>query len=438
MFNSNERFLTADGNIPIPAEAGMPAGITYAGVADVLAGDYFSIYLVDLETDRFFEYSSDLSYKHLQIDQMGEDFFGLSRRNAEKALFPEDRDRFMAQFTREKVIGDIREKGQFQIVYRLLLDGEPVFISLRASTAGEKDSSHIIVRVSNVNADMAQINRSLTYSAIYKALTGNFLSIYYVDMNTDEYVELSSGDEYSPTSIENYGGSFFDAYREKACRLIHPDDKDAFLEKFTKENIKANLSGGDPYYLNFRQQIDSQWVYLQMKVSLLEEKIRGHIVVGISNIDEQKRREEEQIEAVRIASHDALTGMKNRNLYIAEKKRIDSSISEGNAEPFALAFCDMNDLKMINDTCGHAEGDEAIKQACRTICNIFKHSPVFRVGGDEFVVILRNTDYEKRDYLYKLLSALNYAQAVGRKVVIACGIAEFQPDRDRSVEDVEK
>jgi len=60
----------------------------------------------------------------------------------------------------------------------------------------------------------------------------------------------------------------------------------------------------------------------------------------------------------------------------------------GEAPEFGVIGCDVNGLKKINDTLGHKAGDEYICAACKMLCEYFKHSPVFRIGGDEFVVIL--------------------------------------------------
>ncbi len=57
--------------------------------------------------------------------------------------------------------------------------------------------------------------------------------------------------------------------------------------------------------------------------------------------------------------------------------------------------CDSNNLKQINDTRGHATGDEYIRASARLLCDIFVHSPVFRVGGDEFIVFLRGNVFQK-------------------------------------------
>ena len=86
--------------------------------------------------------------------------------------------------------------------------------------------------------------------------------------------------------------------------------------------------------------------------------------------------------------------------YFTEEERLDREIREGTAH-FAVAMIDMNNLKTINDTYGHEKGDEAILDLCNAICTAFKRSPVFRTGGDEFVVILEGYDLEHKDQLIR-------------------------------------
>ena len=62
---------------------------------------------------------------------------------------------------------------------------------------------------------------------------------------------------------------------------------------------------------------------------------------------------------------------------------------------------DMNGLKQLNDTYGHEKGNEAIRRTCSLICDVFKHSPVYRFGGDEFVVVIRERDYDDIEELVK-------------------------------------
>ena len=99
-----------------------------------------------------------------------------------------------------------------------------------------------------------------------------------------------------------------------------------------------------------------------------------------------------------LAKKDTLTGVRNKTAYDNEARRLDWKAADGQTD-FGLAMIDMNYLKRINDNCGHQQGNIAIKNLCKIICDIFKHSPVFRVGGDEFVVVLENSDLANIDKL---------------------------------------
>ena len=104
---------------------------------------------------------------------------------------------------------------------------------------------------------------------------------------------------------------------------------------------------------------------------------------------------------------------------------------------FALVVCDSNNLKLINDTYGHAAGDEYIKASAQILCDTFVHSPVFRVGGDEFVVFLRGSDYSSRkELMEKLRSKVLENRESGNGVFLASGMAEFNPETDTMVSEI--
>ncbi len=105
------------------------------------------------------------------------------------------------------------------------------------------------------------------------------------------------------------------------------------------------------------------------------------------------------------AYSDPLTHVKNKNAYELEKERLERQMQMGDAK-FALLMLDTNDLKEINDTYGHDHGDEYLLACCQLICRVFDHSPVFRIGGDEFLVLLENEDYEHREELVELFNRL--------------------------------
>ena len=84
--------------------------------------------------------------------------------------------------------------------------------------------------------------------------------------------------------------------------------------------------------------------------------------------------------------------------------------------------CDVNQLKRINDAYGHEKGDDFLVRNCQRLCQIYMHSPVYRIGGDEFLVYLTGQDYRGRDML---LSAAEAACAITPLTANAWECADF-------------
>ena len=150
----------------------------------------------------------------------------------------------------------------------------------------------------------------------------------------------------------------------------------------------------------------------------------------------EKKAAKERDEAQTIALTDPLTGVKSKHAFLFSEKKIDTSIEAGTADAFAVVVCDVNGLKVINDTLGHKAGDEYIRKASKMICDIFKHSPVFRTGGDEFVVILHERDYLIRKELVLALHDRSVEHINKKEVVISGGLSEYNPGVDKNFHDV--
>ncbi len=115
------------------------------------------------------------------------------------------------------------------------------------------------------------------------------------------------------------------------------------------------------------------------------------------------KHKDEQIDQLSIESHtDALTGVGNKAAYVRKIDELNRQMKGSDTE-FAIVMVDINRLKHINDDYGHRSGDVYIKGCCHMVCETFKHSPVFRIGGDEFTAILTGTDYEHRKELTEQL-----------------------------------
>lgn len=141
-----------------------------------------------------------------------------------------------------------------------------------------------------------------------------------------------------------------------------------------------------------------------------------------------------------LAYRDSLTGIKNSTAYAETIGKLNESINLDNPT-FGVLVADINNLKEANDRFGHDVGNELIIHAAKLLTDTFKTSVVYRIGGDEFAVILKDKDY---DNYHALLGVLDTACAedhitVGDTMIpvsMARGVAIFNPEIDRIYEDV--
>ncbi len=164
------------------------------------------------------------------------------------------------------------------------------------------------------------------------------------------------------------------------------------------------------------------------------------LAVLVNNYGIMRRKAEESEAALGIVRQkyttDPLTGVKSRHSFFDKESEINGEIALGICEPFALAVCDVSGLKYVNDTYGHKAGDEHIRNACHMICHLFSHSPVYRTGGDEFLVFLRGVDDENRLLLMKSLHSLCVAHIESGEAVVAGGLSDYREGQDKKMHDV--
>ncbi len=144
-----------------------------------------------------------------------------------------------------------------------------------------------------------------------------------------------------------------------------------------------------------------------------------------------------------LAYQDALTHVKNKAWYDKVRERINRDINSGRAR-FAIVMADLNNLKKVNDTFGHEHGNDYIFGACHELCVMYDHSPVFRIGGDEFVILLENRDYDNREVLFrKMKEVFDYTtndttRDAWERYSVAMGMAIYNVTTDNSMDDVFK
>ncbi len=147
------------------------------------------------------------------------------------------------------------------------------------------------------------------------------------------------------------------------------------------------------------------------------------------HISREKQQKQELGSTRKLAYTDSLTGIKNKRAFLEAQEEIQQSLGVGLINELGIIVCDLNSLKFVNDNQGHESGDNYIKQASKLICNVFKHSPVYRIGGDEFVVILRGVDYKNRETLLNDFDKLMYENIIKEGIVISTGLDVYSKEK---------
>ena len=217
--------------------------------------------------------------------------------------------------------------------------------------------------------------------------------------------------------------------------LSHCAEKFAYkTEDDRRNNIelleKVNIHTGD----------EIETVYEMLKnVTTDSYMATANLSLAINDILD---KDEQISEISKQAYQDSLTNVGSSSAFRRECEMLDEEIEEDMAK-FGLIIFDINNLKHVNDTCGHDRGNDYIKGCCKIICEHFKHSPVFRIGGDEFAVVLRSRDYAEREELLRAVEEefeIAYHNPDARpweRYSASAGIAVFTPG-DGSVHQVLK
>ena len=229
------------------------------------------------------------------------------------------------------------------------------------------------------------------------------------------------------------GITFEEFLREGVARgeFLQAGSSPVSQEAFVQKALRDHLNPGSPVQ---RKTSEGRWIQVR------EKKTRSGHVVGVRTDITNLKVAEERLRLQ--AETDALTGLVNRKVLL---RRLNSTLvaRRRDGDYGALAFLDLDNLKIINDIHGHDIGDSVIKTVAeRVSAMIDKSATLARVGGDEFALLWpRLTDeQEALTRCEDLLAALDRPMRVsGRSIAPRCsiGLALF-PDRDHGAKDILK
>ena len=410
----------------------------YGEISMALSSRYEVIYYIDTETNRYTEYSSSDKYAKLGVSKKGEDFFASAAVDINQFVDPADRERIQHIINKENLLQALQRSGAVSSTYQQLLDGRPQYVTMTV-VRPKNDANRIIIGIMNVDSqirrEQAARVESETYGQIVNALAKQYEVIYYVNLDNDHYQEFSASDKYARLKIGEVGENFFSDTQRNMKRDIYAEDYPIMAKAMEKQQFISDLEQTGSTSITYRLMLEGRPQYVTL-IAIRPQEDSRHVIVAVSNIDTAKQREMAALgTAMDLANKDALTKVKNKHAYTQAVKELDEKARSCNAK-YAIVVMDINGLKHINDTQGHHAGDEYIKASSHIICTVFKHSPVFRIGGDEFTVLLTGHDFDEREHLLERFEDIVTCNAKKGLANLAFGMATYDKDLDSSIEAV--
>ena len=220
--------------------------------------------------------------------------------------------------------------------------------------------------------DMDEKEEGLNQVAI--TLIEHYDCVYYVNLSTGHYTNLVYMKEMERINAPFYGDDFFSDLGKCTEQVIHQNDLDNFKLTFDKKLTKEQIANSKSFSVIYRVLIDGKYVHMRHSVFLCNNQ--EYILCCLENIEEEFHKNEvlkKMLESEkRMARFEELTGVRNKNAYKEFSESIDLKLKEDRNYRFGIIICDMNDLKLINDTRGHSFGDESIQKTSRMICTTFR------------------------------------------------------------------
>jgi diguanylate cyclase (GGDEF)-like protein/PAS domain S-box-containing protein len=225
------------------------------------------------------------------------------------------------------------------------------------------------------------------------------------------------------------GYSVIESLGQPVSSYVHPDDRTR------EEREAAGLLSGEKdlarYELRLVQSDGAvRWLEVHAR-PILDQK---GAIVGLSgtlvDVTERKRLEEQLLHQ---AFHDALTGLANRTLF---RERVSHALNRAarSTHAHAVLFLDLDNFKKVNDSMGHAAGDELLCGiARRLVANVRSVDTVARLGGDEFAVLLEDLPQQDEAVMIaeRILDSLRQPILVsGKEVIVGASIGVTPVRRD--------
>jgi len=294
------------------------------------------------------------------------------------------------------------------------------------------------------------------YSALFQNITEQVLATREIIQREERLKILVDNVNEYLYSVQYRDGAFVDTFHNKQCEkitgytveefnrqpdlwytMIHKEDRPLVIE-----NLEAIKKTKRSFYIEHRIIHKSgavRWISNSCVAVINEYEKKFQYIGFILDVTDKKTREHELFDQ---ATHDALTGIYNRWAGLEALQRCLTK-AHRDTSPCTVCYCDINNLKEVNDRLGHFRGDELIKTAVGIILRELRGSDIFfRMGGDEFVLIFPDTLINDSESIINRINAsIETLNKTGNKpfVLYVCfGFSEYNPARGNTAATAEQ
>lgn len=281
--NGKDSFAFAVLSITEPDEKTM----TYADIARALAADYYNIFVIDLDTDEYIEYASQVGGEEMLEKRRGADFFGSAKKEALTRIYEEDREPFLTLFSKERVLQDLDSQGVFTTTYRLIDMETPMYVNMKITRM--HGGNRIILGISVIDAQMKQQEeaKKLQSEKIslgrIAALSPDYIVLYMVDPVTGQYTQFNPSNEYESVGLARQGVDFFADVVADSPKALAPEDLERHLRVLTRENMLSVIQKDGFLIHNYRMMLDGKRIPVKLRATLIQENESEKIILGITN-----------------------------------------------------------------------------------------------------------------------------------------------------------
>ncbi len=271
------------------------------------------------------------------------------------------------------------------------------------------------------------------YSSSGESLSGTELGTHIADKNLFESLKGVVTEEEWKENHENFAkglkGSIrftIDGAEETIC-YVPVEGTDTQMAVLIRESVISDTI----HDISEKNMTASRNLIISILVLLLLFAILLFIEFEVMSRHKLEDERENSRRFHSMANTDSLTGIRNKHAYSFNESELNKKIKNNELTKLALIVCDVNGLKLVNDTQGHAAGDKLIKDASRMLCENFNHGAVFRIGGDEFVVILQEKGFDTMDETIAAFNSKVEEHIKTKEVVVAIGYSVLNENDER-------